>query len=98
MNSFLKLLLNKMKNFTILSMIIALLVIGQVFCQNTRRRGDGRDEYRQQYPRPSRPPPGGRWFGENYGWQYQRGGDYWYHPQSVWRWQPNNGWMNSYYK
>ncbi|XP_029344549.1 glutamate-gated chloride channel isoform X3 [Acyrthosiphon pisum] len=72
------------------TIIVVLLVLHQVSCTRDDKQG-----YRygyQSYPRPSRPSPGGRQFGENYGWAYHRGEGYWYHPESMWRWRPNNGW------
>ncbi|KAL4111779.1 hypothetical protein QTP88_015666 [Uroleucon formosanum] len=64
-------------------------VLHQVLCAS-----DDIEGYRNRYlsyPRPSRPSPGDRQFGENYGWMYHPGEGYWYHPQSMWRWRPNNG-------
>ncbi|XP_025201688.1 uncharacterized protein LOC112599138 [Melanaphis sacchari] len=79
-----------MKRILIFSIVFVLLVLHQVWCD----RDDiekSHSKYRS-YPRPSRPSPGGRRFGENYGWIYHRDEGYWYHPESMWRWHPNNGW------
>ncbi|KAF0762838.1 glutamate-gated chloride channel isoform X8 [Aphis craccivora] len=72
------------------SIISVLLVLHQVWCDRYNIE-DNHSRYRS-YPRPSQPSPGGRRFGENYGWLYQREEGYWYHPESMWRWYPNNGW------
>ncbi|CAI6349507.1 unnamed protein product [Macrosiphum euphorbiae] len=79
-----------MKRIIIFSIIFVLLVLQQVSCARNDIQGY-RNGYRS-YPRPSRPSPGDRQFGENYGWMYHRGEGYWYHPVSMWRWRPNNGW------
>ncbi|XP_022181798.1 uncharacterized protein LOC111041724 [Myzus persicae] len=91
-----------MKKIIIFSIIVSvLLVLHRVSCARDDISGY-RDRYRP-YPRPSRPSPGDRQFGEN-GWMYHRGEGYWYHPESMWRWRSNNGWRqyhrrnnNNYY-
>lgn len=70
--------------------ISVLLILHQVSCARDDIEGY-RNRY-QSYPRPSRPWPGDRQYGENYGWMNRRGENNWYRLESMWRWRQNNGW------